>query len=237
MKIFTATIIILFVLFLIVVVFYSICFYHKVQISKELINKATLFEIKSTDFSKSILVLGDSTAVGVGADKPEETIAGLISNKVGGTYVENKAVSGALTEDLVGQIKKVTQKHYSLVIILIGGNDIIRFHSLKDASLNLDKALNLLSDSDKVIVMSAGNVGGSTLFPSILNYFYTKKNLEFHQEFDKVCKANNRIYVKLYRPPKEDVFALQPEVYLSKDGLHPSSLGYKEWFDRMKGAL
>jgi len=46
----------------------------------------------------------------------------------------------------------------------------------------------------------------------------------------------NRVgtYINLFTPTTEDPFIKEPEIYLSADGLHPSSEGYKLWFEKIK---
>ena len=59
-----------------------------------------------------MLVLGDSTAVGIGAMRPEESVAGRVSNFLNADRVENYAVSGAVTNDLNEQMKNAALPKY-----------------------------------------------------------------------------------------------------------------------------
>lgn len=86
-------------------------------------------------------------------------------------------------------------------------------------------------------MLSAGNVGGATLFPPFVRPFHTATNLRFHKEFAKVAAAHGALYVNLYEPFWKDPFLRDPRRYLSRDGLHPSTYGYGLWFDKVKAAL
>ena len=77
------------------VLFWSVHFYQKYQIGHGLVKKAVPYQLLSVDHSKSLLVLGDSTGVGVGAATSSETVAALFAAQMRATYVENLAVSGA----------------------------------------------------------------------------------------------------------------------------------------------
>ena len=113
-------IIILIVLILGLVIFYSITFKNKISLSNSLIKTAVPFEQKG-DFNKHpILVLGDSTGVGVGAELPKDSVAGRLYEKTNSEYLENYSVSGALVEDLDSQINKIEKEKYSTILIQVG---------------------------------------------------------------------------------------------------------------------
>lgn len=208
--------------------------YFKIRISRELMEHETPCVKESDDTSKTLLVLGDSTGVGVGAEKCEDTVAGRLSAYVDATWVENYAESGAEVSDLKEQIAKAKREHYDYLLIQIGGNDILMFHSAKKTAGELADALAILPRADNVYLMSAGNVGGSTMFPHLIRPVYTALNLRFHTEFSKVAKAFGATYVNLFEPFWKDPFLRDPARYLSLDGLHPSSYGYGLWFDKLK---
>ena len=228
------------VLVLIVVAYYGTVTYRKTAVSKMLVDKAKPFEVDrraNITSTTSVLVLGDSTGVGVGADRPEDSVAGLLSEKINAATLENYSVSGAVVDDLPAQVAKAKLKQYSFILIQIGGNDIIRFHSAKKTAAALDAVLATLPKSHRVAVMSAGNVGATTLFPWFMHPFYTALNLKYHEEFGKVVKARKFTYVNLYKEPAADLFSLRPDVYLSADGLHPSSKGYDLWLMDLMNSL
>ena len=198
----------------------------KIAVSQRLISEARPFVSPSTDTATTLLVLGDSTAVGVGAKTPEDSVAGRVALYSKATYVENYAVSGATVSDLLSQIKQAKRDHYSLILILIGGNDIIRFHSATKSADTVARALEALPRSDTTLLAGPGNVGGATLFPFFMRPFYTNLNLAYHAQFEMIAKTKGASYVNLYETPSTDPFIKQPKVYLAEDGLHPSSEGY-----------
>jgi hypothetical protein len=81
------------------------------------------------DLSKKVLILGDSTAVGAGAN-PEETIGGRLSKKFN-VDVINLGVNGAQTKDVVSQIKTVSEQKFYLTIIHIGNLETMLKHPCK----------------------------------------------------------------------------------------------------------
>lgn len=231
--------IILFVLgglVLLLVAYWGIKFFMTVQVSKKIINSTVAFQ-KSGEGENSILVLGDSTAVGIGAARPEESVAGRVSNFLQANSLENYAVSGAVTSDLNEQRKNAALSKYRLILIQIGGNDIIRFRSADDAGEELRAAIRNLPESEKVVIISAGDVGGATLFPWPVRPFHTRLNNEYHETFARVAEEESVTYVNFGNSPATKKINEKPEVYLAADGLHPSSEGYRLWFEEIQSSL
>lgn len=185
----------------------------------------------------TMLVLGDSTAVGVGADTPADSVAGRIAVQVHAPYVENHAVSGAQVHDLPSQIALARKVRYDIILVMIGGNDIIRFHPAASNADALSEILKTLPQASTTILVSAANVGGSTLFPRVVRPVHTWLNQAYHREFAARAQQLGITYVNLSVPRGEDPFLKDPSRYLAPDGLHPSSAGYGLWADAIIRSL
>lgn len=209
----------------------------KARAAKVLMAREMPFRIEGVDYRKTMLVLGDSTGVGVGASVPQESVAGRVASYIGATYVENYAVSGAAVADLPKQIGEAKRDIYDLILIHIGGNDILGFNDPKTVGPELNRTLGTLPKAKKVVVLSAGNVGGATIFPGIVRFFHTQLTLRYHDAFTQAVQGTGAVYVNLYLPPKADPFLKHPRKYLAEDGLHPSSDGYGLWFEQVKQVL
>ena len=225
------------ILILTYIAFWSGNLYLKARASRALMQEETAYRNETGDYAKTLLVLGDSTGVGVGAGKPESSVAGRLAAHLSATHVENYAESGAETIDLAPQIRQAKLPRYDSILIHIGGNDILWFHGAKKTGATLKDALSKLPDADQVIILSAGNVGGATTFPPPIRPFHTWLTKEFHKEFAKAASVSGATYINLYEPPNTDPFLENPERYLSEDGLHPSAEGYELWFKKLTAQL
>ena len=216
------------------ILYWGVRFAHTASISKRLVERSVPYQNVSNDHAWTMLVIGDSTAVGVGATTPEQSLAGRVALRIGATYTENHAVSGALVNDLPKQIAEAKLQEYDLILVQIGANDIVRFHDAKATTAELARYLDTLPKTKKLILVSAGDVGAATLIPPPLRPFYTKLNRSYHAEY---ARAFPDSYVNLGTGPGSQLFKERPDVYLAADGFHPSSAGYGIWFDAVAPKL
>ena len=228
-------------LFFILLVLYLLYTYiivrQKINISKDLVQKTVKYENITEDKSKTLLILGDSTAVGVGVNKREDSIPALLSDKLKVTYTENKSVSGAKVSDLKEQLQNIKLKNYDYILIQIGGNDVVAREDADKVGKELGELIQTLPKDAKIIVQMCGDVGVPTLLPWFVRGYYTGLSLKYHTVFEKITKENGGVYINLYEDPKTDPFLKSPEVYLAKDGFHPSSSGYKLWFAKLEEVI
>ena len=225
------------VVLLLYIAFEGIRFAHTLSVSKKLIAAAHPFEKDASGNGPSILVIGDSTAVGVGASKPEDSVAGRLSNAVDASHVENYAVSGAQVKDLPPQIQQAKRSSYDIVLVQVGANDITHLHMPTKTAYDLEEELSQLPDSKQVIVLTAGNVGQSTAIPFVLRPLFADLTFAYHAAFSTILSSHAYTYVNIAEAPGYELFGERPDIYLAADGFHPSSAGYELWFNAVQHSL
>ncbi len=231
-------IIALLVLVAIFILYRAVALYHAIRVSKGLMERTIPYENLSEDQSNTLLIIGDSTGVGVGADTPEDTVAAQLAHGVSATYVENLAVSGAVISDLSDQVSRTRLDHYDTVLIQIGANDIVKFRSTEKAVAGLAPILESLRGMGAAVYfMSAGDVGKTKLLPFFLNPFYSSLNKEYHAAFAELAREKGVTYVNLGNPEVLSAFTKEPKKYLAIDGFHPSSAGYVLWYAQLQKVL
>lgn len=211
--------------------------YEFVRISKLIKISAGLVQAAHpfvrTEGSRTLLVLGDSTAVGVGSPA-DSTVAARLSSALDAS-VENYSKSGAVTADLAGQFARSRRDRYDMVLMQIGANDIIRFHDIGKTSDELNATLTEISKkSDHIALLTAGKVGLAPFFPRLFGWIWTRRSAALRTQFISVTGKYGAAYVDLYNGP--DPFSSDPGRYYAPDGLHLTADGYGEWYKQV-GAI
>lgn len=177
---------------------------------------------------RHVLVVGDSTAVGVGAS-PEGSVPGRLSRELDAS-IENHAVSGAQTADIASQFQKARRERYDLVLIQVGANDIIRGNSLKKAAENANLFLaDAAKLSDRIVLLTAGKIGEAPFFPRVAAPLVTWRAGLLRERFIAVAAKHDVLYVDLFE--KAEQFAKSD---YASDSLHLSDSGYAKWFNVIK---
>ena len=127
--------------------------------SRALTAASVAFEITPQDPAHRLLVVGDSTAVGTGAGAPESSVAGRLASAFPALRIDNRAVDGARTADVLQQLQREPLTHFDAILIQTGGNDILRLTDLS----RLRRVTRELFDaaharSAHVVMMSTGDV-------------------------------------------------------------------------------
>jgi len=180
----------------------------------------------------SLLIVGDSTAVGTGASTPEHSVAGLIAGDHSQLKIVNRAQDGARFADIARQLEG--NDRFDAVLILGGGNDVIRLTGFK--SLEHDIALaaqRARTHARLVILMPPGNVGNAPFFFPPLSWLMTQRSKALHRFVREAAAGNGAVYVSLYKDKANDPFAQQPDELNASDGLHPSDAGYRLWYQAL----
>ncbi len=230
-------ILLIFIFLIGTLIFYGYRFSRLVKISRGIVTHTTPYSFSGSASGVSLLVLGDSTAVWVGADNPDDTIAAMLAKYIGATRVENRWVSWAVVADVYSQIEKVEAKEYDYILLQIGGNDMTRLHDLGRVAKDYESLMLSLPKHKNLIVMSCGNLGGARIFPSIIGYLYERVSRSYHAKFSEIVTRHGGVYIEIFDERAVDPFIREPELYLAPDLFHPSSIGYKYWFTKLESQI
>lgn len=175
-----------------------------------------------------LLIVGDSTAVGTGASTPQRSLAGLLAASYPGLHIENRGRDGATLAEVPHQLE-TSAARFDIVLVLAGGNDVIRLRDLDATPSHLDRIAQLAkARADTVVLMSAGNVGNAPFFFPPLSWWMASRSRELHAQVRETAQRQNVTYVNLFKERRDDPFAQHKELN-AKDGLHPSDGGYRVW--------
>ncbi len=223
----------IFIPFCVYVVFAGLVVFNNIRIGKRLVENSPAFSREGT-YQTRILVVGDSLAVGVGA-YGIQTLAERIAFMLDAS-VENRAQSGARMRDIEAQIVQSAAPRYDYVFIVGGANDIMRLTAdgdLKDAIRAAYGAARL--KSEKVVALTAGDIGKAPFFVFPLNMYFSKRTKETRPFFVDIAQELGVEYVNLLEYPL--VFETDAPRYYAEDLLHLSADGYGVWYKYIKERL
>ncbi|TFV97881.1 hypothetical protein E4S40_04375 [Algoriphagus kandeliae] len=177
--------------------------------------------------SKRILILGESTAAGVGASQPETTLAGNIFHLFQEKYqVINLGKNGLRAKELIPTFKEDLGTNPSKlegIFLFIGANDCFRLTKPTDYKSDLENIISWLYKSYSPEWFYLSDIPPVHIFPSFtpqLKYFLLGQRKFLSKEMENIASQySNMIY-------EEIQFDLSPE-FFAIDGIHPSDYGYQ----------
>ena len=179
-----------------------------------------------------LLVLGDSTAAGVGVDSMDEALPGHLARAIR-RYTDRgvswRAVgeNGATTRDIVTDfLDEALSEPADLVFLTIGANDAIHARTTVAFRRDLRRLLTALSTAmpDALILLSSLPVFGLfPIFPEPLRttLFRHSRNLE---RVARSLIARDQRWMMLRNDPPP-----YGRDFFSTDHFHPSAAGYRDW--------
>lgn len=110
-----------------------------------------------------VVALGDSLTFGYGADKTQSYPA-ILAQKTGWNVI-NMGVNGDTTTDVLNRLDKVVALSPKLVLLGIGGNDVLKRVSASNIKANLIAIINTLQGkSIPVVLIAEPHFSASALF-------------------------------------------------------------------------
>lgn len=222
---------ILLILFLIYFVYSAGIFLWRVRVGIELSDSSERFERILPNAPYSILIIGDSTAVGTGVTDPKDSIAGLFAKDFPDVSITNLGENGTRTRELIPQLEKLGERNFDLVILHSGGNDIVKFTNLNQLSDDIAVVLQLASAiGNHAVLITSGNIGTAPLFPWPISWIISSRTRSVHGNFKKIANEKGVLWVPLYAEKEHDPFFENINESYAHDMFHPATRGYQIWY-------
>lgn len=184
-----------------------------------------------------ILVLGDSTGVGVGAADPRESLAGLLATEFPNAEIVNASVAGARIADVLKQCREQrwSAHAFDLVLLHAGGNDVLRLTGWSALTTDAAELLEHLRDVGKRIIwMGVANIGLSPLFIAPFSWWMSARTRKASRLFAACARSAGVEFIDFFSERRHDVFSRECGKYYAADGLHPSSHSYRYCYEVLK---
>jgi lysophospholipase L1-like esterase len=181
-----------------------------------------------------LLVLGDSTAAGVGVVSQDEGLPGHLGRALRRHTergVEWRAVgeNGATTHHILTKyLAEALSEPADFVFLTIGANDAIHARPTAAFRRNLGRILDALSAAmpDATVLMSSLPIFGLfEVFPEPLRTTLFRHSRNLERVARSVVARDARWMISRNDPPPYS------DDFFSSDNFHPSSSGYRQWAD------
>jgi lysophospholipase L1-like esterase len=188
------------------------------------------FERRLSAQRATILILGDSTGVGVGASRPEESIAGLFAADYPDADITNIAVSGTRVAAAIIQARRCLEAGlcFDLALLHVGGIDVIA-----------DTPLDRLADDCDILLRELGRLAARTawlgppdlglapLFPRPYAWVMAARSRAAARVFAAAAARHDVVFVDFSAPGHVAHFRKRRRQHFAIDGFHPNSASYK----------
>lgn len=178
-----------------------------------------------------LLVLGDSTAAGVGAETHDTALAGSLARELHerwGRGVEWLAIgeSGATARDLRERyLPKALEGSYDFVFLTVGANDALKLRSRRAFVGDVRSILSQLRERNPQAVLMMSSLPAFFRFELLPQPL--KRNLYRHSSsLESGARAMVAGFDNAVMSPKPPPYT---DGFFASDLFHPSSEGYRDW--------
>ncbi len=178
----------------------------------------------------SLLVLGDSSAAGVGAAHQDQALLGQLLQQLGQHYDVNyrlEAFNGATTADMLEHIQTI-DRPFDLVVTALGVNDV------KDrvpVSLWIEQTQQLIQQIKQrckphtIVISGVPPMGNFPALPKTLGRFIGGIAAQFEQALLELVAQQQVAHINFQ-------IELPPEA-MASDGFHPGPPIYQWWAEQV----
>jgi lysophospholipase L1-like esterase len=215
-------------------------FWRGVQRARALAAQGRRYERRLASKGMAMLILGDSTGVGVGARLPEESIAGLLAADFPEADVVNISESGARIADAIAQAKQCNAAgmHFDVAILHIGGNDIVRATPTAQLAERCEELLSELARlAHRTVWLGPPNLGIAPLFPPPYSWVVAARSRAAAGVFAQSAARHQVSFIDFSAPAHTGHFKARRHRHFAVDGFHPNSSSYRYGYAATRQAM
>lgn len=183
-----------------------------------------------------LLIVGDSSAAGVGVETQQEALSGQVTTQLAGTYCVDwclVARTGFTTRDTIRHLQRQNDKTYDVIVVALGVNDVTRLLPLGLWRKQVEQLAGLLRvqfGAQHICFSGVPPMGGFPLLPNPLRWVLGRHSIRLDQGLRRFVAAQpDCSYVALDLPLDQSAMAI--------DGFHPGAQVYAAWADRISAAI
>jgi len=187
------------------------------------------------------VVLGDSTAAGVGAP-PDAGIAVMTARKLTErrpVTMHNFAVSGAKTADVLrDQLASAEASRPDLVLISVGANDVTHLTSVGSVRRDIEAIIARLQAANPrvaIVITGSPDMGAPPRIPRLLRPIAAWRTKRLNRMFESVAAARGVTFAPIAADTGPG-FRRDRSLF-ADDRFHPNARGYATWLPTLDRAL
>jgi lysophospholipase L1-like esterase len=217
--------------FLVLVASQAVMYLRRIRFSESLVARSVCAQSVREDARKTIVVLGDSTAVGVGAGSPDHSVAGRLAAAFPEARVYNYSKSGARARHVMSQLDRFPHARADVVLVQVCANDVVGVHRIDLIEAHLRAVIARAKGlGARVFLMPGNNFCIAPFFVWPAQPVLTWRAVRIHAMLQRLADETQIDFVDLLCDPREDPFAKEPHRYYCEDLIHPSAEGYALYF-------
>ncbi len=187
-----------------------------------------------TDPLVRLVVIGDSSAAGVGVSRTQDTVGAQVALKLSAAgysvRLSGVAISGSRAGDLAPQVGRalVMTDRPDVALIIIGGNDATNLTPLDDVGRDVEEAVRRLREVGISVVVASCPDMGAPAFARPLRDVVAWRGRRVADKTEAAATRAGALLVHLAQETSA-AFHKDPHRLHSSDDFHPSAAGYRVW--------
>ncbi len=180
-----------------------------------------------------LLLLGDSVAAGLGAEKPKHTLGGRLARGIAvnaerSVRLRTAAVVGSESSMLAAQLASLPPAYRpDVAVVVVGGNDVTHRVPVAESVRHLAEAIDhLRARGAEVVVGTCPDLGALRPVPQPLRALGSRASRQLADAQRAVALERGARVVSLAHVVGP-FFITNPDEMFSLDRFHPSAHGYK----------
>lgn len=187
------------------------------------------------------LVLGDSTAAGVGGEYREGIAVSTARHLAASRHVEmkNLAVSGAQVSDVLEeQVPRIDGFVPDVVLLSVGSNDVTHLTTAKSLERDLNAIVDrlvALNCEVEIVLTGAADMTTPPRIPRLFRGLAEWRTNTLNDVFGSVAEDRNLTFAPIAK--KTGPLFARDRGLFSEDEFHPNTRGYQTWIEVINPAL
>jgi lysophospholipase L1-like esterase len=166
-------------------------------------------------------------------------VAGRLGNDYSWYTITNDSVNGRVIAGAMDVVSGLSEKNrHDLIVFQIGSNDMLGGTSAAQTVARQKQLIEATRPyTDNIVILTSGNLGAAPIHVTSPEEFIRFTGvMRTYDElmYELVLQYDNVAFVPLFDEPENDPFIVNPQTYISIDGLHPTSAGYAKWYQKAK---